>query len=409
MPEPLDRATFLRQVADAVDLQPADVGEVLEELNSHLSDAAAGWREAGYDFEDAERRALRGLGDPTRLGRELGRARHERRQLLAAVGGGIWSAITFGVWSFLFVWILFGGFGLVVTLAVIAVLHGFRIEPGNWLSGQAGSLTTVAITMLWFAWMGWVLPHRIAGAARRSTRGVQRTVGIAGFAIGSLMLWTLPSLAMDPVLAIGLPLGPIAFLVAAQRPCRGSGPFPTTSLRSRLGIALAVAIVAVALGLATMGKAASMEQGFGFEVNAIGASDFVGMPSGDTLPSATFFVAPGDSPTVTASASFPDDAWLAAFETAYPTVSLEVWPLVQTEPQTYTAGPAPLGTLSVASTPESFANGISMPMPMPRAQQLVAIALVAVGTDGSRVVIMPDAQMTPAWHGTLFDWWFTGR
>ena len=409
MPEPMDRATFLRQVADAVDLQPAQVGEALEELNSHLSDAAAGWREAGLDMDVAERRALRGLGDPQTLGRELGRARHERRQLLAMVGGGMWSAFTFGIWSFLFVWIVFGGLGLLVTLGAMAVLEGLRIETGNWLSGQAGSLVTVTLTTLWFAWMGWVLPQRVARAAGRSVRGVQREVGIAGFGIGGVMLWMVPSLAMDPVLALGLPLGPVAFLVAAQRPCRGADPFPATSLRSRLGIALAIAVVTVTIGLVTMGKTTPMQQGFGFDVNAIGASEFEGLPGSDTLPSATFFVAPGETPTVTASAWFPDDAWLAAFEARYPTTALEVWPLVPTATQTYTAGPAPLVAQSFASTPEAFANGISIPMPMPRTPQLVAIALVAVGADGSRVVVMPDAQMTPTWHGTLFDWWFGPR
>jgi hypothetical protein len=409
VPEPLERASYLRQVADAVDLQPTEVGEVLEELNSHLSDAAAGWRESGLDPDDAERRALRGLGDPAQLGRELGKARHERRQLLAAAGGGIWSALTFGIWSFLFVWILFGGLGLVVTVATVSVLHGFRIETGNWLSGPAGSLITVALTTLWFAWMGWVLPQRVARAARRSVRGVQRAVGIGGFAIGTAILWTLPTLIMDPVLAIGLPLGPLAFLVAAQRPCRATDPFPVTTLRTRLGLAVAVATATVVMGLATMGPSTPMERGFGFDVSHIGMSDFPGLDPADSRPSVSFQVTPGTSPTLTASAFYPDDAWLTAFAARYPTTSLEIWPLVAATSDLYVPGPAPLATMQFATTSTAFDNPITMAMAMPRTPELVTTVLVAVGSDGSRVVIgPPDANQTPTWHGTLFDWWFAG-
>jgi hypothetical protein len=36
--------------------------------------------------------------------------------------------------------------------------------------------------------------------------------------------------------------------------------------------------------------------------------------------------------------------------------------------------------------------------------------LVALGSDGSRVFLgSPDIRTTPAWHGTLLDWWLTGR
>jgi len=410
VPEQLDRATYLRQVADAVDLQPTEVGEVLEELNSHLSDAAAGWRESGLDPDDAERRALHGLGEPAQLGRELGRARHRRRYLLAAAGGGIWSAFTFGIWSFLFVWILFGGLGLLATVATVSVLNGLRIESGNWLSGPAGSLMTVALITLWFAWMGWVLPQRVARAARRSVQGVQRAVGIAGFAIGTAMLWTLPTLTLDPVMAIGLPLGPLAFLLAAQRPCRGTDPFPATKFTTRLGIAVAVVAATVVLGLATMGPSTPIERGFGFDVSQLGMSDFPGLDAADPRPSVSFQIASGSSPTLTASAFYPDDAWFSAFAARYPTTSLEVWPLVASTSDLYVPGPAPLQTMQFATTQRAFDNPITMTMAMPRTPELVTSVLVAVGTDGSRVVIgPPDANLTPTWHGTLFDWWFAGR
>jgi len=407
--EPLDRTAFLRQVADSVDLQPIEVGEVLEELTSHLSDAAAGWRDAGLDPDDAERRAIRGLGDPARLGRELGEAHHERRQLLAAVGGGIWSALTFGIWSFLFVWILFGGVGLIVTVGAVSVLQGLRLGTGNWLSGGADSLITAAVTTIWFAWMGWVLPQRVARTAHRSVRGVQRAVGLAGLGIGTALLWWIPTLAMDPILAIGLPIGPIAFCVAAQRPCRGTDPFPTTTVKTRLGVALAVAAVTIALGLSTMAASTPFQRGFGFDTASIGASDFAGLGTSDTLPGASFQVTFGTSPTVTASASYPDDAWFREFAARYPTTSLEVWPMVATATDFYVPGSAPIATMRLDTTKQAFDDPITMDMPMPRTPEIVLTVLVAVGSDGSRAIIGSNAVMTPTWHGTLYDWWFSGR
>jgi hypothetical protein len=408
VPEPLERSAFLRKVADAVDLQPREVGEVLEELNSHLSDAAAGWRDAGYDPDDAERRAIRGLGDPAALGQELGKARHERRHLLAGVGGGIWSALTFGLWSFLFLWLIVGGVVLLASVAAISLLHGFNVSTPNWLSGPSGSLVTIAITGLWFGWMGWVLPERVARAAHRSTRGVRLAVGLTGFVIGSVVLWAMVPLTMDPVLALGLPLGPLAFLLAAQRPSLRGEPFPATTLRSRLGIAAAVVAVTVLLGVATMHPGPGEGLGYGVDISGIGAAEFPDL-SGDNIPTTTYDVTSGAAPVVTASAYFPDDDWFRAYASRYPTTSLEVWPLVPTGSQLYGAGAAPLATRSVPSTLTTFLSPIEMPMPMPRTPQFVVIALVAVGADGSRVVFMPDAEMTPDWKGTLFDWWFGPR
>ena len=47
--------------------------------------------------------------------------------------------------------------------------------------------------------------------------GVRRGVALTGLALGSAVLWFLVSVAMDPVLAVGLPLGPVAFALAAFR------------------------------------------------------------------------------------------------------------------------------------------------------------------------------------------------
>ena len=403
MPEPLSREAFLRQVADAVDLQPNGVGEVLEELDSHLSDAAAGWREAGLEPDDAERRAIRGLGDPDVLGRELGQARHQRRQLLAAVGGGLWSAFTFGIFAFVAPWLIVGGLALVAVLGTVAVAHAIGWPNGSWLAGPAGSMGTVAVTALWFGWTGWVLPRRVARAANRSVAGVERAAGVAGLVLGSLLLWTRIDVDMDPVLAIGLPLTPLAFLLAALRPARGPRVLPHTSLGLRAGIAMAVVLATTALAWLTFTP--SSGSGFGFNVATMGV-DSSSVPFFATADVNASTFASGQR--VATAQVWVDEAHRAAFVSRYPRLALEVWPIMG-EGDTRTAGPQPIASVSVDAS-AGLDAGLSLAMPTPRTPVWTVTTVVALGADGSRVMLgAPDIGETPAWHGTLLDWWFTGR
>ncbi len=405
MPEPLDRATFLLRVADAVDLQPAEVGEVLEELNSHLSDAAAGWREAGLDMDDAEQRAIRGLGDPAELGRELGRARHRRKQLLAAVGGAAFSALGFGAASFAVV-------GLLATAVVLCSLSVFTaivqltgMSVSGWFTGPAANAGTVALALLWFAWMGWALPARVARRLGRSVRGVRLVVGIAGLAVGSALVWTVFSADIDWILALGLPLGPAAFLFTALRPAPSVRSFPQTTARGRLALLLAVVVATTAAGFAT---ARANDYASWWEMNLAS----IGSPS-DTEP---LLASSGSSvdwgevqggPGRLAVYALSDSTDAAAFEQRFSEFRLEVWP-VATEGHEVQVGPAPL---VVAATPVAPEMVTSLDLPTPRNAILVETVAVLVAKDGTRVLLEAAGapELTPPWRGTLVDWWLTAR
>ena len=428
MPEPLDRATFLRQVADAVDLQPAEIGEVLEELSSHLSDAAAGWRAAGLDMDDAEQRAIRGLGDPATLGRELGRARHERRHLLAAVGGGIFNAAVFGIWSFLTLWLAVGGLGVIALMGTVWVARELGWQDGIWLTGPAGSLCTVAITTAWFAWVGWILPWRVARSARRSVAGVKRAVGIAGFAVSTWLLWTWVTVNADPVLALGLPLGPVAFLLAAQRPVGGPYLFPRTTFRQRLAIALAVVVATSAVSLLSFDTRGNGSMGGGWMpgLERLGSEPMMDpvLASMSLMPNPQISIdgrygsgGLESGAVLVGGVGFDDDtgdADAAAFARHFSALTLTLVPASIELPTESSQGHVtlegdPFATTTVRLPVDDLGSAIQIQLPTLRTQTQFAAVLLGQREDGSSVVLGFETFKTPTWHGTLFDWWFTGR
>jgi hypothetical protein len=412
VPEPLDRATFLLQVADAVDLQPAEIGEVLEELSSHLSDAAAGWREAGLDMDDAEQRAIRSLGDASQLGRELGRARHQTRHLLAAVGGAVFNTITFGIWAYLTLWLVGGGLAIVGGLLAWWILTALGGSSSGGFTGPVASLGTVLIAALWFAWVGWVLPSRVARTAHRSVSGVQRAVGLVGVAVGTWILWTWPQVDMDPVLAFGLPLGPLAFLLASRHASRGQDLFPETTRRMRAGIALAVVLVTAAVGLVTVRP--STDHGFWQADTSMLGSEPAADPvlASMALTTSSGWDTSGQVPMAeSASITIDDEQQLAAFARHIRTLTLEAWP-VDVHDGNLTFGPSPLASASLAVTADNPNLEVRLPVPSYRTRVEYLSVLVGITTDGRRVLLSGPSggpNQTPAWHGTLFDWWNTGR
>jgi hypothetical protein len=83
---------YLDALAAALDLPSQERLEVRDEIGAHLLDLRSELAEAGLTDEMAAEEALRRLGPPDLLGRELTRARQTHRALLAAVGGATWAA-----------------------------------------------------------------------------------------------------------------------------------------------------------------------------------------------------------------------------------------------------------------------------------------------------------------------------
>jgi hypothetical protein len=202
---------------------------------------------------------------------------------------------------------------------------------------------------------------------------------------------------LDPVLAVGLPFAPIAFLAGSRRPVIGPSMFPPTTLRQRLAIALAVVVSCGALAVAT---ATSAPGNGGWEAD-LAAFHVASEPTG--LDGVDYEL----SVTATSAELLLDETTAQAFLARYPTISLEVWPSTVVDGHLMVA-PAPIAT-ATASTASS--TQVSLEMPVYRTPMTVSVIFVGVAADGTRVALSgPDGpRQTPAWHGTLFDWWFGPR
>ena len=398
MPQPLDRDAWLARVATSLDLPEPITSDVLEELAGHLDDAAGAYRDAGLDPADADRRAIRAMGDPAALGRDLGKARRRGRFLLAAAGGAVRATITFGIWSWFVLWLAAASVGLLGMLIASAIIHAMGSSTSSYFGGPLGSLATVVISAIWFAWLGRVLPARVARSARRSVRGVRGAVAVGGLLVGSLILWRTVNVTMDDVLAIGLPLGPIAFLFAALR----APGDPSLRLLSRPlvfgALILAGVVATVALALATVTP--SEAHGWEADTASIGLA-----PEDVPVLAAQPWDYSGWHDTVTLT--FRDDATAAAIAAQFPIVRAEVWPTTIVDEVVH-FGSAPVFT---EDQPLMTATQVDWTLPVYRTPITVSVFIVAVGEDGTRVVLesLIATETTPVWRGTLADWWLGPR
>ena len=115
------------------------------------------------------------------------------------------------------------GISVVAIPLAAAVIHAQGRSASSYFGGPLGSLATVVAALAAAAYLGWILPAQVARPAIRSVRAVRRIVAVVGFVGGSTVLWLLLQVALDPVLAAGLPLVPVAFALAALRAPEGPG------------------------------------------------------------------------------------------------------------------------------------------------------------------------------------------
>ncbi len=410
-PQPPERDAWLASVAHSLDLPPSMAGEVLEELGDHLDDASAGYLEAGLEPVDAERRAVRGFGDPSALGRDLGNARRHGRYLLAAVGGGIRSLVTFGIWAYLVLWLTAGVFALISVFVASTVLHALGGSTSSYFGGPLGRLGSVVISAAWFAWLGWVLPSRVAPLAHRSVRGVRRAVAIAGLVLGTWVVWVLVSTNLDPVLAVGLPLGPVVFALAAVR--AGEDPSLLAGRRPVPVAILALMVLAVVVGAALATVTPSSHDGWEADMSVLGAS-----PDAYPVVASTDYsmswgpVGSSTSGEYTGGIGVGDPAQSAAFARQFPLLKLEIWPTTLRDGRLlFGAAPLAVGSARTDSLVADSQAEVQVAAPVYRTQVAITSVLIAVTPEGRRVVLGgPDGlYMTPAWNGTLLDWWFGSR
>jgi len=398
VPDPGERDAFLASVRSRLDLPDAVARDILEELSGHLEDAAAELRAAGLSADDAERRAIGRLGDARALGTELARARRGRRQLLAAVGGGIRAVLVEGIRTWIFVAVLASLTAILALPAATIFAYVLGRSSSSSFGGPIGSLATVGAVVGGFAYLGWVLPARVAGPAMRSVRGVRRAVALLGLVVGSGVLWFLVTVAMDPVLAIGVPLGPVAFALAAlrapERPTFRVGFVPAVVGAA----ALFVPMTLLALATATDARPDNW--------------------MADTSPI-------GDAPAATdventalgISWSFPDsrgwaevtvDAGDAAATLAarLPTLRVEIWS-ARVVDGVVRFGSAPLVAQLAPTEPLTT---LHYTLPALRDPVTTMAFVVGIDPDGRRLILGEnlDLARTPPWTGTLAEWWTGG-
>lgn len=396
MPEPAERDRFLATVRLNLDLPDEIAAGVVEELNGHLEDATAELCAAGVATADAEQRALGRLGDARLLGAELTRARHQRRRLLAAVGGGVRALFVEGIRLYVVLSLMVVGASVFALLVASSLVQMVGRHPSGFFEGPLGSLGAVVAVIIASAYLGWVLPARIALPAMRSVRGLRQVVAWAGLIIGSLALWLVVRLPLDPVLALGVPAGPVTFaFIACRAPER-----PTV----RMGWTVAVlggALLIVPLTFVAIVTATASDVSWMADSSVIGdapsAADVrdVALDINWTAPpqgAAQVTVDAGDAVTVVAA--------------RLPTLQVEVWP-ARVIDEVMEFGAVPL-LVERARTERS--TTITYVLPRLREPVTTAMFVVGVAPDGRRVVIAEEFSLskTPPWAGTLADWWFGG-
>ena len=401
MPDPGERDAFLASVRSRLDLPDAIARDVLEELAGHLEDAAAELRAAGLSADDAERRAIGRLGDARALGTELARARRGRRQLLAAVGGGIRAVLAEGIrtWIFLAVLASLTAILALPAASIVRLLLGLR-STSSMLVGMPGSLATAGVVVGGFAYLGWILPARFAGPAVRSVRGVRRAVALVGLAVGSAILWFLVPVAMDPVLVVGLPLGPVAFALTALR-----APERPTIRVGFVPAVIGAAILFLPMTLLALAATDPPLDNWMADISPIGdvpaATDIENTALAITW-SRSYGVPYGGQAEVTVVAG---DA-AATVAARLPTLRVEVWS-ARVVDGVVRFGSAPLVVQPAPTEPITI---LHYALPALRDPLTTMAFVVGIAPDGRRVVLGENWELvrTPPWTGTLAEWWTGG-
>ncbi|MEA2620819.1 MAG: hypothetical protein QOC97_1592 [Chloroflexota bacterium] len=393
MPDSRDRDAFLADLRTRLDLPEEMALDILEELAGHIEDAVTELRAAGLSNADAERRAIARLGHPGPLAVDLARARRGRRRLLAALGGGVQALIVEGIRTWLFLALVFFLAAMLAMPAASTLLHLIGRSTSSYFGGPLGSLVTVAAVASGFAYLGWILPARVAGPAVRSVRGVRRPVAVLGLTVGSVLVWSVVSVAMDPVLAVGLPLGPVAFALAALRAPRR----PT----SRVGIGPALVGAAVLfIPMTLIALATTTESPWG---GWTADTSRIGVESAIDSVESTINVDWGFQGVEPGGVTVGIGAAGAALAARLPTLQLEIWP-AQVLDGVVRFRSGPLVTQTAATEPVTT---FQYSLPRLRDPVTTATFVVGIAPDGRRVVLGTnlDLARTPPWTGTLLEWW----
>ena len=112
--------------------------------------------------------------------------------------------------------------------------------------------------------------------------------------------------------------------------------------------------------------------------------------------------------------AFDNDADATAFVRNFTALQLQILPAAVLLPSAggqgmITLEGTPLAAASAGLPAADLASAVRLRLPVPRMRTEVVAVLLGERRDGTRVVLAFDTIESPAWHGTLMDWWFGPR
>ncbi len=256
---------YLDALVASLDLPVEERIEAREEIGSHVADVRAELIDAGMGSERASAEALRRLGPPDVLARELTRARHSRRALLAAVGGATWASAEAAARGLV---LGIAGASVMVAAGMLLMAGASRlVGDGTWALSDAGWVTLAGGAVVWVsaAFAGRTFVSIVAHRSHRSAGRLRPWVAaIGGTLVGwvSLLwvdapqnLWSVIALALIPIVFV------VAALTASDRPIERSSRARRAShaLLATVLITVPLLVLAAAAGVQT--RASSVGQG----------------------------------------------------------------------------------------------------------------------------------------------------
>lgn len=399
--------TYLDALGRALELPVDEVAEVREEIAAHLVDLRGELSATGLSSADATREAIRRLGPPGVLGRELTRARQTPRALLAAVGGATTAAAGAAARGYLL------GIATVMVVLVTASLAiaGFArlvgSEPPSF--GDTGWITVAVAFASWVA--AWLAARAfVSAAARRShrpARRIRRWVAVAG---GALVLWAAVFWfqgGQNLFSVLALVLVPVVFLVAALTATDRRIERGVAARRATLALfaTLLVAVPVIMLGL--LGATTTVG------VSAVGSGPYGSM---EELLRAQGFDMPGrfvpDPPDV--APHWTLDHGLATVVVADATALTSRWRDLRVEAWRADASGGSLDrsyTTPFATAPMVLRSGSLVgSVRVDRTRDVSQWWLVVTGTaaDGGRDLVLSLGGMNSTFTGSAWDWLTAG-
>jgi hypothetical protein len=396
---------YLDALTAALDFPSDERLEVRDEIGAHLLDLRSELIGAGMTDETATYEALRRLGPPHVLGREMTRARQTRRALLAAVGGATWAATGAAFRGLIL------GIAGVTVLAVAGMLMMAvatrLLGNGTWTIGDAGWFTVLGVAALWVA--AWFAGRTLVSvAARRSHRPAGRLRPWAAAIGGTLVAWlALVSLTAPQNLfsVIALAVVPAVFVAATLT---GTDRPIERSRRARVASLALLATVVIAVPLLVWMAATPVAQ---TQLSSVGS--VVPYASMQELLHATGFDLPGryvadppdlgnieqrvDHGLVTASLD-----GVAAVTTRWRDLRLEAWRATQSGGEIDRAYTAPFAIAPMAVQSDRLVGAVRVDRMRDVSQWWLVVTGLAA--DGGRDLVVTLSGMNSTFTGSAWDW-----